>query len=115
MFSCYTFVQMAQTADERLKVLRTPGVLGFVGNERRGAPIPGNKSKASKSHQREHSVLSRILLSMPECACEFAEGRWKASKESSNVQGGDQSLVVSLELLHRSISIQVEGYDIELV
>ena len=30
-------------------------------------------------------------------------------------QGADQSLVVSVELLHRSISIRVEGYDIELV
>jgi hypothetical protein len=30
-------------------------------------------------------------------------------------QGGDQSLVVSVELLHRSVSIRVEGYDIELV
>jgi hypothetical protein len=31
------------------------------------------------------------------------------------LQGADQSLVVSVELLHRSISIRVEGYDIELV
>ena len=30
-------------------------------------------------------------------------------------QGTDQSLVVSVELLHRSVSIRVEGYDIELV
>ena len=28
-------------------------------------------------------------------------------------QGSDQSLVVSVELLQRSISIRVEGYDIE--
>jgi hypothetical protein len=30
-------------------------------------------------------------------------------------QGGDQSLVVSVELLHRSVAIRVEGYDIEPV
>jgi hypothetical protein len=29
-------------------------------------------------------------------------------------QGEDQSLVVSVELLRRSVSIRVEGYDIEL-
>ncbi len=30
-------------------------------------------------------------------------------------QGVDQSLVVSVELLQRSVAIRVEGYDIELV
>jgi len=40
MFSCYAFVRMVQTVAERLKVLRTPGVLGFVGSERQGTPIP---------------------------------------------------------------------------
>jgi hypothetical protein len=30
-------------------------------------------------------------------------------------QGGEQSVVVSVELLRRSVSIRVEGYDIELV
>jgi transcription antitermination factor NusG len=40
MFSCYAFVRMVQIVEERLKVLRTPGVLGFVGSERRGTPIP---------------------------------------------------------------------------
>src|SRR6202521_5322828 len=40
MFSCYAFVRVARTTEERLKVLRTPGVLGFVGSERQGTPIP---------------------------------------------------------------------------
>ena len=40
MFSCYAFVRIVHTAEERLKVLRTPGVLGFVGSERQGTPIP---------------------------------------------------------------------------
>jgi len=39
MFSCYAFVRIAQTTEERLKVLRTSGVLSFVGNEIQGTPI----------------------------------------------------------------------------
>jgi transcription antitermination factor NusG len=31
---------MVQTVEERLKVLRTPGVLSFVGSERQGTSIP---------------------------------------------------------------------------
>jgi hypothetical protein len=30
-------------------------------------------------------------------------------------QGADQSLVVTVEVLHRSVAIRVEGYDIELI
>src|ERR1700730_2755305 len=40
LFSCYAFVRMVQIVEERLNVLRTPGVLGFVGSERQGTPIP---------------------------------------------------------------------------
>src|SRR5579864_4968118 len=40
MFSCYAFVRIAQSTEGRLKVLRMPSVLGFVGSERQGTPIP---------------------------------------------------------------------------
>src|ERR1700694_4216498 len=40
LFSCYAFVRITQTAEERMNVLRTPGVIGFVGSERKGTPIP---------------------------------------------------------------------------
>jgi transcription antitermination factor NusG len=36
MFSCYAFVRIAQATEERLKVLRAPGVLGFVGSDGQG-------------------------------------------------------------------------------
>ena len=40
MFSCYVFVRIVRTVEERLKVLQTRGVLGLVGSERQGTPIP---------------------------------------------------------------------------
>ena len=42
MFSCYAFVRIVQSA-ERLRILRTPGVLGFVGSERQGTAIPAEQ------------------------------------------------------------------------
>ncbi len=54
-------------------------------------------------------------LKVPGGACAFAEDRLTASKVSSGVKAWIKALVVSVELLHRSISIRVEGYDIELV
>jgi len=53
MFSSYAFVRIVQTVDERLKVLRTPGVLGFVGSERQG---PGR-------------IVGLTGQSLPACVC----------------------------------------------
>ena len=49
MFCCYVFVRIVQTVDERLKVLRTPGVLGFVGSERQGTPIPDEQIESLRT------------------------------------------------------------------
>ena len=59
LFSCYAFVRMAQTVDERLKVLHTPGVLGFVGSERQGTPIPDEQIESLRiAISEKHSVFA---------------------------------------------------------
>lgn len=113
MFSCYAFVRIAQTPEERLRVLRTPGVLGFVGSERQGTPIPEEQIESLRTAIREkipcypHAFLSagrRVRI----------HGGSLDGVEGILVrQGADQSLVVSVELLQRSISMRVEGYNVE--
>jgi len=56
-----------------------------------------------------------IPSSAPESACAFVGDRSTVLRESLVRPGKDQSLVVSVQLLRRSISIRLEGYDIELV
>ena len=115
MFSCYAFVRMVQTVDERLKVLRTPGVLGFVGSERQGTPIPDEQIE---------SLRTAIRAKIPCVPYPFISAGKRVRVRGGSLdgiegilvrQGGDQGLVVSLELLHRSVSIRLEGFDIELV
>jgi transcription antitermination factor NusG len=115
MFSCYAFVRMVQCVDERLKVLRTPGVLGFVGNERQGTAIPDEQIES----------LRTVIDSNAPCVPHPFLGAGKRIRIRGGAldgvegifvrQGEDQSLVVSVELLSRSVSIRVEGYDIELL
>jgi transcription antitermination factor NusG len=115
MFSSYAFVRIVQAVDERLKVLRTPGVLGFVGSERQGTPIPDEQIE---------SLRTAIAAKIPFFPYPFISAGRRVRIRGGSLdgvegilvrQGGDQSLVVSVELLHRSIAIRVEGYDIELV
>jgi transcription antitermination factor NusG len=115
MFTCYAFVRIVHTVEERLKVLQTPGVLGFVGCERQGTPIP---------EEQIESLRMAISGNIP---C-FPHNYLRAGRRV-RIRGGsldgvegilvrqrtDQSLVLSVELLQRSVAIRVERYDIELV
>ena len=115
MFSCYAFVRIAQTTDERLKVLRTPGVLGFVGNERQGTPIPDEQiNSLSKAISENVTCLPHPFINVGR-SVRIRGGSLDGVEGILMRKGEDQSLVISVELLRRSISIRVEGYDIELV
>jgi transcription antitermination factor NusG len=115
MFSCYAFVRIVQCVDERLKILRTPGVLGFVGSERQGTPIPDEQIE---------SVRIAINQEIPFFPHPFINTGQRVRIRGGSLDGIEgimvrrgqaHNLVLSIELLHRSASIQLDGYDIELV
>jgi transcription antitermination factor NusG len=114
MFSSYAFVRMVQTVDERLKVLRTPGVLGFVGNERHGTPIPDEQIESLRRAIREKIPCTVHPFINIGQRVRIRGGSLDGVEGILVRQGNDQSLVVSVELLQRSVSIRVEGYDVEL-
>jgi transcription antitermination factor NusG len=115
MFGCYAFVRIAQRAEERVKVLRTPGVLGFVGSERQGTPIPEEQIESLRTAIHEKiPFYPHAFLSVGQ-RVRICGGSLEGVQGILVRQGDDQSLVVSVELLHRSVAIRVEGYDIEPV
>lgn len=114
MFSCYAFVRMGQTVEERLKVLRTPGVLGFVGSERKGTSIPDDQIESlRKAISEKVPCLPHPFIGVGK-RVRIRGGSLDGVEGILMLQGRDQSLVISVELLQRSVSIRVEGYDIEL-
>jgi transcription antitermination factor NusG len=115
MFSCYAFVRIVQTVGERLKILQTPGVLGFVGSERQGTPIPDEQIE---------NLRTAISEKIPCFPYPFINAGKRVRIRGGSLDGIEgilvrkgraQNLVVSIELLRRSASIQLDGYDIELV
>ena len=115
LFSCYAFVRIAQTTEERLKVLRTPGVLGFVGSKRQGTPIPGYQVENLRTAMREKIPYALHPFVSAGKRVRIRGGSLDGVEGILVRQGEDQSLVVSVQLLRRSLSIRLEGYDIELV
>ena len=115
LFPGYVFVHATTAAEERISVLRTPGVAGFVGSSGRGTPIPRK--------QIEHI---RLILdgNVPFEDYPFLEVSQRVRIRGGSLDGvegtlvaknSDQSLVVSIDLIKRSILVRVSGYELERV
>src|ERR1700733_1350542 len=95
MFSCYAFVRIIQTVEERLKVLRTPGVLGFVGSERQGTPIPDDQIEdLRKAISENGSCLPHPFISAGK-RVRIRGGSLDGVEGILMREGRDQSLVIS--------------------
>jgi transcription antitermination factor NusG len=115
LFSCYAFVRIVQTAKDRLRVLRIPGVLGFVGSERIGTQIPNDEIENLQTAIREKAPFTVHPFLNIGKRMRICGGSLDGVEGILVSQGRDQSLVISVELLRRSVAIRVEGYDIQLV
>ena len=115
LFPGYVFVNTSSDASERVSVLRTPGVAGFVGSGGRGTPIP------EKQIQDIRLILDR---NVPFEDYPFLEVNQRVRICGGSLDGvegtlvaknSDQSLVVSIDLIKRSILVRVSGYELERV
>ncbi len=113
LFPGYVFVRMAAPPAERLRILRTPGAVGFVGAKGLGEPIPDAEMDAvlritcAKVSAQVHPYL-RVgqKVRIRGGALDGVEGVLTATS-------GEQSLVISVAPIERAISIRVSGYDVE--
>jgi transcription antitermination factor NusG len=116
LFSGYCFVRLNyEVGEQRLTVLQTHGVVSFVGVQHTGVPIPDSQIDdlrtvlSQKIPVKEHSFL-RIgqRVRVRGGALNGVEGILAS-------QSKERSLVISIESIERSLSIRVEGYDVEPV
>jgi transcription antitermination factor NusG len=115
MFSCYAFVRVAQKTEERLKVLRTSGVLGFVGSDTRGTPIPEREIEGLQTAINEKIPCATHPFISAGQRVRIRGGSLDGVQGILTSLGGEKRVVVSVDLLQRSIALQVRGYDIEMV
>jgi len=115
MFTCYAFVRISRKIEDRLKVLRTPGVLAFVGSERQGTAIPDEQIENLQIAIREKIPCAVHPFMSAGQRVRIRGGSLNGVEGILMRQCGEQSVVISVELLRRSVSIRVEGFDMELV
>jgi transcription antitermination factor NusG len=113
LFGCYIFARLAATRNERLRVLTVEGVLEIVGNRGEGLAIPPAQIDA---------VRMVIENSLPFTAHPFLKIGQRVRIRSGALQGmegtlvsrnGSDTLVISIDALHRSLAVRIEGYQVE--
>src|SRR5579859_2302793 len=113
LFSGYAFVRLDHASGDRVRVLQTQGVVNFVGVQGTGIPIPDQEieninillgSKVTYQERPYLQVGQRVRV----CggALDGVEGILAA-------ENSDRSLVISVGLIQRSISVRVAGYNVE--
>ena len=115
LFSCYVFVRTAPTSAERFTILGTPGVLGFVGSARMGTPIPADQICGIQVAVREKLLLTVHPYTSAGKRVRIRGGALDGVEGILIGPSGDSSLLISVELLQRSVAVCVRGYDVELV
>ncbi len=115
LFSGYAFLRMIHSPDDRVRVLRTQGVVSFVGVQGTGTPIP--------DHQIE-DIKTLITSRIPYEERSFLRIGQRVRVRGGALDGmqgilvaenGDRSLVISVEPIQRSLYVRVAGYDVEPV
>jgi transcription antitermination factor NusG len=116
LFSCYAFVNIVPTADARVVVRQSYGVLNFVGNGKEAIPIPESQIE---------SIRRLVDGNVPFMAHPFLEIGQHVRVRGGALDGiegilerrehSNQRLVISVQTIQRSLSISVEGYEVEPV
>ncbi len=115
LFSCYVFVKLVPGNDERLRVLRVNGVLRFVGVQGRGIPIPDEQIQAVRTLVEEQlPVCSHPFLKIGQ-RVRIRSGALSGIEGILTSRSGEHTLIISLDAIQRSLSVRIEGYEVEPV
>ena len=113
LFPGYVFVWTSPATQTRARIFQIKGILGFVGPNNQATPIPPHQIEAVRS----------LLKAQIECR----PHPYLAAGQRVRIQNGalkglegilvrianDHSLVVSVDLINRAVSIRLEGYEVD--
>ena len=115
LFGCYVFVKLPSTGEDRLRVLRIDGVFKFVGARGMGTPIAESQIEA---------VRTLIGQQVPWSTHPFLQIGQRVRVRGGSLDGvegillsrnEDNTLVVSIDAIQRSLAVRIQGYDVEPV
>ena len=115
LFSGYTFVRVVLSSPDRLRVLQTHGVAGFVGINCCGTPIPENQIEDVRTLLASDVPFEEQPFLRVGQRVRVRGGALDGVEGILSAQNDDRSLVISLEPIQRSLSVRIQGYTVEPV
>ena len=115
LFPAYTFVKVDATPETSVRILQTPGVVGFVGMGRRGVPIP---------EKQIEDIQTVLAQNIPCTSFPFLRVGQRVRVRGGCLDGiegrlvtlkGNRSLVISVEPILHSLAISLDRYDVEIL
>ena len=113
LFPGYLFVRIPMLRESQLRVLKVPGVVRFIGNHAGPQAIP----------DAEIEGIQTVLLHRIQCApcptpkvgdrVRISRGVLAGIEGTFVRSGSDTRLVISVEMIQQSISVQVDASDVE--
>jgi len=113
LFTCYLFVQIAPLPAQRLAVLTTPGVLGLVSTNGQATPIPEPQIEAVRQLLLQKLPITTHGLIKIGQRVRIRSGALRGVEGILTGSKGDRQLVISIAAIDRSLSVSIEGYDLE--
>ena len=113
LFPGYLFVRTQWSAHARVRVFQAQGVLGFVGSHHDATPIPAHQIDAVRALLRAHVDCHPHEYLTVGQRVRVKDGALRGMEGILVRMATDRSLIVSVDLIHRSVAIRLEGYEVE--
>jgi transcription antitermination factor NusG len=114
LFPGYTFVRSDRSVTRRLLVLQTAGVMGFVSFARTAAIVPQKQIEDLRlllATEVPFSLYSFVQVGQRVRIC----GGCLNGVEGLLTKRDKEKLVISIECIQRSLAVQVQGYELEVI
>ncbi|MBS1851218.1 MAG: UpxY family transcription antiterminator [Acidobacteria bacterium] len=115
LFSCYVFAKFLPSNEERLRVCRTHGVFQVVGVRGEAIPIPEEQIESVRAVLNEQIPwFTHPFLKIGQ-RVRIRSGALNGVEGVLVARAGERTLVVSVDVIQRSLAVRIEGYDVEAV
>jgi len=115
LFPCYAFARLAPSVEMRLPALQTPGLLSIVGAHGAGAPIPDKEIEDIQSLMAQNVSSSPYPFIKVGHRVRIRGGCLDGVEGILVAEKSERRLVVSIDLIQRSVSVLIDGYEVEPV
>jgi len=113
LFPNYVFVRIAERLDSRISVLRTTGVSNFVGPRGIGTSIPESEIESVRMLLKRGITCESYPFLRAGDRVRIRGGSLDGVEGTLVGKNEDLSLVVSIQIIQRSLAVRIAGYRVE--